>query len=91
MRMLTDFIVRVADLAEAEGRSLRAGARSLALMIALVAGGVGLALIGACSALGGLWLLLADALGFAGASLLVGGVAALIGGGVAWFAHTHDL
>ncbi len=72
---VAELIVRVTELAEAEGRDLRkvVGRLMAGLAFALVASGLGL--VGAALLLAGLWLALADSINRAAASAITGAVA----------------
>lgn len=91
MTTFSRFIVRVADLAEAEGRSLRKNATSLASSIVLVAGAVVLCLGGIFAVLAGLWLLLSESMGSIGACFVVGVLAIGMGLGLAWNENRKNL
>lgn len=84
MRSITEILVRTADLAEAEGRVLRAMTIRVALgvsviVVATAAMGGGLALL-----LASLYIFVADRAGSAPGALVAGVVALAIGGTLAW-------
>ena len=82
---LTELIVRVADLAEAEGKLLRRVVARLGLGLALSLVGAALLFIGIVGVLGGVWMALRDPLGPAWASVLVG-LLFVSGAGATFFA-----
>jgi hypothetical protein len=71
-KQASEFVVRVADLAEAEGRLLRRVVGRVGLGVALTAVAAGLLFIGVVGVLGGVWLALREPLGPAWASVVVG-------------------
>jgi len=86
LRSLTDIIIALTDLAEAEGRALRRaifrtgwGLACMLVMGLLVAGGLGLCLWAA-------YQYMAGQLGHIEAALLAGAASLLLGGGFAWLA-----
>jgi len=81
---VTDLALAVVDLAEAEGVALRRGTARAAFAAALACGAAALLVAGLAAAACGLWLALKPALGPAGASLVVGVVASLAAGALAW-------
>lgn len=84
IRGLSEYIVKLADLAEAEGRALRAGSVRVAISLSLALGGA-LVLCGGIALLGwGVFELLRPALGTGGAALLCGVVLAGAGAGLLW-------
>ncbi len=89
MRALTEYILAVSDLVEAEVKAIRQGLFRLVLAAALVLGGAVLALMGLAMVLYGLYQLLMSAgLGGSAAAALSGStfiaVAALMIGGASW-------
>lgn len=87
METLTKLIVRVADLAEAEGRVLRA-------MVMRSAMGIGSLLVAAAAVVAGVTLLLcsvyictSESAGRAAAAAVTGILALAIGGGFVWLGH----
>lgn len=86
LRSLTDIIIALTDLAEAEGRALRRaifrtgwGLACMLVMGLLVAGGLGLCLWAS-------YQYMAGQLGHIEAALLAGVASLLLGGGFAWLA-----
>lgn len=89
MRALTEYILAVSDLVEAEVKSIRRSLFRLVLAAALVLGGAALALMGLAMALYGLYqFLMSEGLGGSAAAALSGGsfviVAALMIVGASW-------
>ena len=95
LKAYTDFIVRLADLVEAEGRSLRGtvraearslrmGAAKMGLGFGLVAAAAPLAILGLGLLLLAVYLWLAPEIGDAGAVLIPGGLPLAIAGGLIW-------
>lgn len=87
MKRITDLIVRVADLAEAEGRTLRAMVAQTALGLAWIAVGGVVVLIGLVLVLAAVYLAAADGMGPAGGAVVAGAVGLMVGGGLAWLGH----
>lgn len=87
MRTPTELIVRIADLAEAEGRSLRAATARLALGIGLIAVAVGALTAGVLLLLGAVYVVIADRAGTAAGAAVAGAVAIIIGGILTWLGH----
>lgn len=87
MKRITDLIVRVADLAEAEGRALRAMVAQTALGVAWIAVGALVALLGFVLVLGAVYLATAEHLGPAGGAVVAGALGLAAGGGLAWLGH----
>jgi hypothetical protein len=86
LNTLTELVIALFDLIEAEGRLLRRVAGLLCLSVVMfMAAGV-LILAGLGMLLGGLYFLLEPSCGQAGALGISGGVCLMIGGGVIWFA-----
>lgn len=85
-RQLSELVVRIADLAEAEGRVLRRVAGRLGLGLSLTLVAAVLLLAGAGLLLAALWLGLDGPLGHAGASAITGAAALVVAVGVLWFA-----
>ncbi len=95
MRAITELVVRVADLVEAEGRAARGALRAEArefreqagrftIGLVFLSAAAGLVLIGACLCVGTVYAALEPAVGAAWA-LLGAGIAALLGaGGLIW-------
>jgi len=84
VRALTKFVVRVADLAEAEGRSLRRNVRTLAAQIVTLVSAMAITVGGTALLFAGVWLLAERSWGQISACFVVGFLAAAIGGAVAW-------
>lgn len=84
-KQLSELIVRVADLAEAEGRVLRRAAGRLGIGVAVGAAGAVLLVIGAGFVIAAVWLALEPRMGAAGASAVTG-AAALVMAGAALYA-----
>lgn len=87
MRTLTELIVRVADLAEAEGRTLRAATARLALGIGFMAIAVGVIIAGLVLVLGAVYIITADRAGPAAGAAVAGVLALAAGGLLAWLGH----
>lgn len=87
MRQVTELVVRVADLVEAEGRILRVAAVRLAFGFGAIALAVGAIGGGITLLLGALYTVTADRAGVSVSALLTGAVAILIGGGLAWLGY----
>lgn len=84
MQTITDLIVRIADLAEAEGRALRAMTVRLALGIAIIIIGAGAVTAGVALVLGAVYIATADRVGAAAGAAATGALALGIGGLLAW-------
>jgi len=84
---ITELIVRIADLAEAEGRSLRAMTLRTALAIGVILLAVGAALAGVALLLFALYIGLAAWAGPAAAAAITGALALIAGGILAWLGH----
>lgn len=84
MKVLTELIVRAADLAEAEGRILRLMVARTALSVAVTVVAGGTVLAGLVLVLGSVYLATADHVGPAGGAAITGGLALAAGGGLAW-------
>ena len=78
MRFLADFFLAVGDFIEAESRVLRHQFRSLLVSSLILIAAVCLLLLGAVALALGMFLLLAESIGYPAAALLVGGVICLI-------------
>ena len=87
MRALTELMVRLTDLAEAEGRLLRSSAMRLALgvstlaLAAVVAGG------GLLFLLGSAYIVTSFLWGRSAGAAVTGGIALLAAGALSWLAH----
>ena len=77
-RHIAEFVVRIADLAEAEGRLLRRSAARLGLGLAFIAVAAGLVFLGAALLLAGVWIGIGQAIGPVWASAITGGLALLL-------------
>lgn len=71
MKALIDIVLRIAELAEAEGRAAKRNAVQLIAGGLVCLGAVGLLLIGAAALLGAIYLLLSQAMPPAGALTIV--------------------
>jgi len=80
-------LVRVADLIEAEGRSLRGGAFRLSCGVAMIVVATASIIAGLALGLWGMYLAIAAQAGPPVGAALVGAVALIAGGLVAWAAH----
>ncbi len=88
---LSRLIVRMADLAEAEGRSLRRHVTETVFRLIVIVACVVLAMGGTCTFLVGIALLVADAWGAMPACLIIGAIALVGGGSVAWHQYQKTL
>lgn len=79
---ISELIVRVADLAEAEGRLLRKVVAKMGLSLSLTMAAAALVLVGCVMLLSALWLAVEKPLGPALASVISGVVALLLAGGM---------
>lgn len=79
---ISELIVRVADLAEAEGRLLRKVVAKMGLSLSLTMAAAALVLVGCVLLLAALWLAVEKPLGSALASVISGVVALLLAGGM---------
>lgn len=86
-RHLSEFIVKLADLCEAEGRVLREVVARLGLGISLTIVASTLLLLGLLTLMVGVWLGLAQPLGPAWASAIVGLLLVGMSGGLLAIAH----
>lgn len=86
IKIVTDLILRVTELAEAEGRALRKHAASLGLAFAFVLAAMMIAVAAIIALLAALFIVLAAQVGNAGAALIVGVLALFISGGLLWLA-----
>ena len=84
LTMLSKLVVRVADLVEAEGRSLRRGLIEIVTGIVIFIAGVALCGAGVVMLLIGSWQMLANVWGNGPASLFVGALGVVLGGSLAW-------
>lgn len=89
MRALTEYLVALSDLVQAEARELRRGLFRLVVAAVLVVAAAAVALLGLGMLLYGLYHVLLDAgLGVSGAAVLSGAIfmagAALLLGGATW-------
>ncbi len=84
MQTVTQLIVRVADLAEAEGRALRTSALRLALGVGLIAVAAGALMAGVGLLLGAVYIAIADRAGTASGAAVTGALALAAGGLLAW-------
>jgi hypothetical protein len=87
MQTLTELIVRVADLAEAEGRTLRAATVRLALGLGILIVAVGVVTAGVVLLLGAIYIVTAARFGPAAGAAVTGGIALALGGLLAWIGH----
>jgi hypothetical protein len=84
VQTITELIVRVADLAEAEGRTLRAATMRVTLGIGLVLIAVGAVTAGVVLLLGALYIVIAGQAGAAAGAAVTGAIALAAGGILAW-------
>lgn len=85
MTTLSNFVVRCADLVEAEGRALKSNAAKVAVAMAAVIVGAVFALGGVALVIGSVYLALRDtAIGQAGAVLVCGILCLAATGGLLW-------
>jgi hypothetical protein len=84
---LTEVLIALLDLAEAEGRALRGGAARVGLSIALAAVAAGAVLAGIGLCVWGGYHLLAAHMAPWGAALILGAIAVLLGVLLMWLAH----
>ncbi|MEX0745801.1 MAG: hypothetical protein WD118_09375 [Phycisphaeraceae bacterium] len=87
MKAVSEFIVRVFDLLEAEGRAARRAIFRLAGALLLLLGVAALLLTGLAFFLVAIYLVLADAVGAAGAFAILGGALLLASLAGAMLAH----
>lgn len=87
MQTITQLIVRIADLAEAEGRVLRAMTIRVALGIAIIMVAAGAAIAGVGLVLGAIYMVTASWAGPAVGASVVGVLALGIGGLLAWLGY----
>jgi hypothetical protein len=85
-KRLSEYVVHLATLAEAEGRSLRHAVARLGLGFSITLVGAGLMLCGTMLLLAGIWLGMHKELGEAWASAITGVVALLMSGGAIYAA-----
>jgi len=87
LKLISDYITRIADLAEAEGRALKANAAKVgtALAVVLAAAIIGVGAVGLL--LAAAWLALSKTLGDIQASLIAGLIALTITGALLWTAR----
>lgn len=81
---IPQLIVRIADLAEAEGRSLRAVAIRLTLGVCTIIVAAAAALVGVMLLLGSVYIATADRAGAAAGALAAALLSLTIGGLLAW-------
>lgn len=84
MKPVSRFIVKLADLAEAEGRALRAGAVHVGFAIALAVGGAVLGVIGIAAIAWAIFAALAAGMGAPGAAAVCGVVLLAAAGVLLW-------
>jgi protein-S-isoprenylcysteine O-methyltransferase Ste14 len=85
--VLTELIVRIADLLEAEGRAARRAIERLGMGLSLTVVAAVLVLVGCLLVLTGLWLGLGNTgMGEAGASAITGVLTLGVAGGLFWWA-----
>lgn len=84
MQTITELIVRVADLVEAEGRILRATSVRLALGMGIIIVAAGAIMAGVALVLGAVYIVTADRAGPAAGASVTGVLALGIGGLLAW-------
>ncbi len=78
MRFLADFFLAVGDFIEAESRLLQQQVRRLLVSSLILIAAVGFLLFGVMLLALGLFLFLAESIGYPAAALLVGGIVCLI-------------
>ncbi len=86
-RHVSQLVVRIADLAEAEGRELRKVVHRVGLSFAVMIVAAGLLLVGSALLVAALWQALDAPLGRAGASAVTGVVALAMAAGALVAAH----
>lgn len=84
MQRIAELLVRIADLAEAEGRALRAMTVRVAFGVCMLVVAAAVLLAGALLLIAAAYLATAQSIGPAGASALAGGIALGGGGGLLW-------
>ena len=87
MRGLTELIIALLELLEAEARALRSGSFRLGLSLALLATAGTLMVVGVALILRALYLYLAIVLSPPTATLITGVVTLLVSGGLVWSAR----
>lgn len=88
---LSRFIVRMADLAEAEGRSLRRSVTESVFHLIMIIAGVIIGMAGMCTLLVGIALVVADAWGAMPACLIVGAIGLVLGGSITWHQYQKSM
>jgi hypothetical protein len=86
LKSITELIVRIADLAEAEGRALRKAAARLGLSLSLMVVAAILILIGGLAILAGIWLGLRETIPHGWAAVATGMLALALAGVLLWAA-----
>ncbi|MBX3357793.1 MAG: hypothetical protein KF745_05125 [Phycisphaeraceae bacterium] len=89
LKTLSQFVVRVAELAEAEGRTLRRAVTELCVLSVLLLGIAVLVLAGVGLMLAGAYMGLQAAVGAPWASVIVGAACVALSGGVLWAFRTR--
>lgn len=84
METITKLIVRIADLAEAEGRVLRAMVMRSAMGIGILLVAAAVVIAGLCLLLGSVFIFTSENAGRPAAAAVTGILALAIGGGLAW-------
>lgn len=84
MKTLARFIVRIADLAEAEGRALREATVEVGLAVAMALGAVVVGVGGLALIVCGIFETLRTSVGRIGASLICGVFLMACAGGIVW-------
>lgn len=87
--MIAELVVRIADLVEAEGRSLRRVVIRLCVLAAVLVAVTGLSLAGVALVVTGAFLGLSRALGWAWAAGIMGLVCLALAGVVLWMSRDH--
>lgn len=86
LRSISEYIVRVTDLLEAEGRRLRAGAMQVGVALALVLGAVALGVLAFALVMFAIHTGLTPVIGQAWSAVIVAALCVLGAGGFAWAA-----
>jgi protein-S-isoprenylcysteine O-methyltransferase Ste14 len=86
LKPISEFIVRLFDLIEAEGRAVRRSIERLGLGLSLTVVAAVLILLGCLLVLTGVWLGLGKEIGEAWASAITGVLMLALAGGVLWWA-----
>ncbi|MBC7772461.1 MAG: phage holin family protein [Pyrinomonadaceae bacterium] len=88
---ISRFMVRMADLAEAEGRSLRRSVTESVFHLIMIVAGVIIGMAGMCTFLVGIALVVAEFWGAMPACLIVGAIGVILGGFIAWTQYQKSM